>query len=455
MRNVLVMLVLLSAPAFAAPPPSAEPRERRLHPALVEASSFLFNDWNKFQENYHPLYIGDDDATTAWVEGAKGPGVGEWVRLRVTAMQGATKVRLRLRNGYQKSEHLYKANARARTVTVVLLPSQVKLEHELADAQGWQELVVTQPSGPLEAVEIRIQSVYPGNRYEDLCLSDAQLYVTATTPDNPAYERSHFDKLLGWKKGRLEAAQLFKEASAKTLPIAPQYRVESHELGQPSHGFIPERTKRMQEALSQLIAALPPDADAARLRRWRTLLAAPASEFAPAKVVAKDKRPLPIVDGLCQPDLPSCRVDPCDAALTLPASGELAWLATDQLGVFDVKSVPSLAEIETGKPGECRDRHHAGSFAWVHRLPGSEAKARVDAILLARCGLVESREGWEPSLRVQLLGYDERGRLTLVAQDNSAAWLRWRDGDPVLAGGRQVADGAVVDVERVSEVAKR
>lgn len=46
----------------------AKPTERRLFSDSTEASSFLWNDWNRFQENYHPNYLADDDPTTGWAE---------------------------------------------------------------------------------------------------------------------------------------------------------------------------------------------------------------------------------------------------------------------------------------------------------------------------------------------------------------------------------------------------
>src|SRR5688572_1931840 len=70
----------------AAPPAAGPAKERRLHVASAEASSFLVNDWNKFQENYLPLYVGDDDPKTAW--SLKTEGIGEWLRVHVTQMEG-------------------------------------------------------------------------------------------------------------------------------------------------------------------------------------------------------------------------------------------------------------------------------------------------------------------------------------------------------------------------------
>src|SRR6186997_155240 len=201
MRLALLSLLL---PAVAL----AEPVERRLHADQAAASSFLWNDWNRFQENYHPLYIGDDDPKTAWVEGVEGNGEGEWIRLAVSELDGATRVRLRLRAGYHKSKSLFAANARPRDVTIKLSPSEVTKKVTLEDrGDGWQEVLVDQPAGKLDGVELVIGSVYPGSKYTDTCISDAQIFVTAETRENPAFEKSKLAKILAWKGERAEAAR--------------------------------------------------------------------------------------------------------------------------------------------------------------------------------------------------------------------------------------------------------
>ena len=141
MRTLAAAAVVFVAPlAVAAPPtpPAAQPVlsapiERRLHSDNIDASSFLWNDWNKFVENYHPNYLADDDPATAWVEGAKGSGAGEWLRIQTTPLDHTTRVRLHVRNGYQKSKDLFKANARAKEVTLRLLPSNTEQRVTLAD----------------------------------------------------------------------------------------------------------------------------------------------------------------------------------------------------------------------------------------------------------------------------------------------------------------------------------
>ena len=187
----------------------AAAKERRLHVASAEASSYLVNDWNKFQENYLPLYVGDDDPKTAW--SLKTEGIGEWLRVHVTQMEGATQAadedpqRLpevaqavrgeRARQGADRHAAAVEEDASTSTLT---------------DTQGWQEIAVDQPAGPLEAVELKVKSVYAGKKYDDLCISDVQLFVTATSSDNPAFEKQRLTKIVAWKKERVAAAKLFQ-----------------------------------------------------------------------------------------------------------------------------------------------------------------------------------------------------------------------------------------------------
>src|SRR5688572_26347680 len=220
---VVALVVALAAPA------AAKPVERRLHSDNIDASSFLWNDWNKFVENYHPNYIADDDPVTAWVEGAESSGAGEWLRVQVTPLDKTTRIRLRVRNGYQKSKDLWKANARAKAVTVKLLPSKVEKKITLEDKDGWQEIVVDQPKGEVRGVELAVTAVYDGTKYADLCISDVQVFATSETADNPAFEKSKREKLMQWRAARIAAAKLF---TGKTdIPLYPAYEVTSSPSG--------------------------------------------------------------------------------------------------------------------------------------------------------------------------------------------------------------------------------
>src|SRR5262245_52893222 len=79
------------------------PTWKPLRSASASATSFLQNNWNRFEENYHPSYVLDGNPATAWVEGVPGFGEGEALTIPVSALRRARAVRLRIWNGYQKS----------------------------------------------------------------------------------------------------------------------------------------------------------------------------------------------------------------------------------------------------------------------------------------------------------------------------------------------------------------
>src|SRR5216117_324466 len=80
------------SPAPAAPLAPAR-RWRPLRSAAATATSFLQNDWSKYEENYHPSYVLDGNPATAWVEGASGFGEGESITLPVSPIRGARALR--------------------------------------------------------------------------------------------------------------------------------------------------------------------------------------------------------------------------------------------------------------------------------------------------------------------------------------------------------------------------
>jgi hypothetical protein len=435
----LLGLAALLAPGAGHAGPA---RERRLHLVSAEASSYLVNDWNRFQENYLPLYVGDDDPHTAW--SLKTEGIGEWIRMHVTPMQEATHVRMKIRNGFQKSERLFAANSRARALTVVLLPSKKTVEVDLTDTFGWQEIAVDQPPGPLDAIELQVKAVYPGKKYDDLCLSDVQLYVTATSSDNPAYEKQHFDKIVTWKKERAAAASLFKTAMGKTLPIAAQYQVS--DLPAPPPGADADDAKVVikgcasgdacwigQNVARAIEVGGHDGKHAGVLHTAEGLAQAKFAGMTAVRISAQDKRPIPTVDGLCTPTLDSCEEDPCDRSLPLPMSRQLGYLRADGLALIEQTALPSVAEAQGLKPAQCHARSET-TFAWALRdTTGDGNPGRLRAVLLMVCGVKEGREGSYPAGRSQLLVYGDSGQLELVADSSGAALLDW---DQATAGAK-------------------
>ncbi|HET9627171.1 MAG TPA: hypothetical protein VFP84_37685, partial [Kofleriaceae bacterium] len=411
-----------------APPPLASPVERRLFSDDIDASSFLWNDWNKFVENYHPNYVADDDPSTAWVEGGKGSGAGEWLRIQTTPLDRTTRIRLHVRNGYQKSKDLFRANARARQVTLRLLPSKVEAKLTLEDRDGWQDLVIDQPSGVVRSVELAIDSVYDGTKYEDLCISDVQVFATSTTPDNPVFEKSKRQTLLDWRAARLAAAQQFKRRSTQ-LPLYPAYDVKAVDAQLDGYTW-PELVALAAKEPGMAKEWAAPLAIAAEVAK--NLDGLSRAQLAPT---ARDK--LVAADGLMVSRMTNLVGEGSglydEGTLRLPMLDLVATLFVDRLRLLDVKDRTTVAQFLASEAG-CK-----ADLAWVRRAAASgDGAARVQALVVGRCARIETRNGWFNARAIELYVYDAAGRLALSLGDGHVDGYRWAevDGRPMLAGGR-------------------
>lgn len=207
------MLTLLVS-TFLCTPANAEDIDWKvLRQTEVQASSFLQSNWNKYSENYHPNYVADDNPNTAWVEGVSGNGEGESIVLPTHTIKQARAVRLRIRNGYQKSEGLLKANAAPKDVRIAVLFANQEVAHtsvSLERKMGWQEVVVPLPEGKgLSAVSLRVDSVHPGSKYKDTCISDIVVEADTDVPYRPAIEAARLHRLLAWTQERKQTAAYF------------------------------------------------------------------------------------------------------------------------------------------------------------------------------------------------------------------------------------------------------
>jgi hypothetical protein len=228
-------MILLSLLLAAAPPVMLEPDAggaHRLHPRRVTASSFLENGWNKHAQNYLPLYVADDDPTTAWVEGAKGRGEGEALEWWGPALTKAKSFRIFVRNGFQKSDKLFRANARPRKVRLEPLVqgetgtqvSGTALETELKDVQGWQEVRLPVPA-KVQGVRLTLLSTFPGTAYDDTCLSDLRVYAEGEDAYKPEAEAVAYEQVRAFAYERKQAAER-NDTQAK-LEWAPRYKAQT------------------------------------------------------------------------------------------------------------------------------------------------------------------------------------------------------------------------------------
>jgi hypothetical protein len=180
--------------------PPVKPAPTGDEDADMEAEYVYLAEYARWTCMYAPERLRDGDPATPWVEGVKGPGIGEVV---VAYLPSLTTIGIL--NGFQKSADLYAKNTRPRKVKIWLLAAErmdvsecaeyyfnVKtigsIEAELKDAMGWQKLPLPVPPGNIPKtktagvseqdsevkwfVALQILSVYPGTKWEDCCISE-------------------------------------------------------------------------------------------------------------------------------------------------------------------------------------------------------------------------------------------------------------------------------------------
>jgi hypothetical protein len=113
----------------------------------------------------------DNDLSTAWIEGAKGDGVGEWVRFQFS--KPTLLARIEIANGYQKDYARFQTDPRVKLVNIEF-SSGAMLLIRLKDTEDLQFL--TPPGEAVEWVKLVIVSVYPGVENEETALSEVRLY---------------------------------------------------------------------------------------------------------------------------------------------------------------------------------------------------------------------------------------------------------------------------------------
>lgn len=219
MHIVIAAMLAAAPPSPTAPGPNAE--LQRLQPRAVAATSALKSNWNRYEENYHPLYAVDDDPKTAWVEGKADAGKGESITLNTVLLPGAQRLQLVIMNGYQKSDKLLAMNSAPTAITVTVRGVKGAMSAE-------QKIVLERKMGPqvfdvplkagIGQVTLRIDDVIAGSKWQDTCVSDVQLHVQLPPGkklDALEQERTRA-ALTTWRKQRIETAKKMKSILAQS-----------------------------------------------------------------------------------------------------------------------------------------------------------------------------------------------------------------------------------------------
>ena len=137
----------------------------------VKASSELKPSKNISYSAKNVKYLWVDE-TYAWSEGKEGQGIGESITL---TLKKPTKLyALAISNGYGKSDKLFAANSRVKDATLVINGNQ-KIKVRLYDHGDDQWISLKEVKGKVSSIQLIIDSVYPGSKFEDTCISSLSL----------------------------------------------------------------------------------------------------------------------------------------------------------------------------------------------------------------------------------------------------------------------------------------
>ncbi|MCL0080857.1 hypothetical protein M1N64_01315 [Peptococcaceae bacterium] len=134
----------------------------------IEVSSTLQETVSGNLITHKSGYISDNNITTAWVEGSRGDGAGEW--LSFNSEKKFDLNTLQITNGYLKSERLYYRNNRIAELKLVSSEGDSKVLRLKDHTLGMQDFEIGFKN--IHGVKIIITEVFKGSHFNDLCISE-------------------------------------------------------------------------------------------------------------------------------------------------------------------------------------------------------------------------------------------------------------------------------------------
>ena len=121
----------------------------------------------QFGNSYGPENLFSGPASSAWVEGRQGSGVGEWITVEFDGLRTVRSIVVR--NGYQKSDDVFGKNNRVRNLRAVFSQGESHTLN-LQDRTGSETLTLPQPVRAYW-VKFIIDDVWAGNKYTDTAMT--------------------------------------------------------------------------------------------------------------------------------------------------------------------------------------------------------------------------------------------------------------------------------------------
>jgi hypothetical protein len=121
--------------------------------------------------NFGATNVLDGDSLTAWVEGGKGTGANEWVKLEFA--QPISLARIEIANGYQKDDQFFADYVRVKSLELDYSDGSRDVI-QLQDESGLQ--IITPSVSQTQWIKFVILSVYPTYSLPQAAISDIRVY---------------------------------------------------------------------------------------------------------------------------------------------------------------------------------------------------------------------------------------------------------------------------------------
>ena len=122
---------------------------------------------------YGAAFLNDGDTSTPWEEGVEGDGIGEQITYEPEA---GTKLQvIRIYPGNGRSDKAFQENNRPKTITLEIDGKKQILNFD--DAGHFYTFSSKKPV-TAKQVKLIIDSVYPGSKWQDTCISEVEFYGT-------------------------------------------------------------------------------------------------------------------------------------------------------------------------------------------------------------------------------------------------------------------------------------
>ncbi|HDP79268.1 MAG TPA: hypothetical protein ENN21_00330, partial [Spirochaetes bacterium] len=152
---------------------------------------------SNLDDNYKPIKMKDGKLSTAWCEGVKGHGIGEWVQFDFAEWHSYTRLtniyRILIVNGLAANKEIYYANNRVKKLEVEFSEGEkriIEFKDGILDFQKFKFDIRA------KWVKLKILEVFKGSKFDDTCISEVRL-ETFTHPSEMTPEQR---KRLGYEK---------------------------------------------------------------------------------------------------------------------------------------------------------------------------------------------------------------------------------------------------------------